>query len=149
MHVLLLGTHLIGVMINNPDVTPLHMCWNKDTKTWASRSDGFNEVGCVYSAQGAEFDYVGVVIGRDLVFDESRNSIEIDVEGHATTDHTYMPANFKRTPENIAKAKRFISNAYKVLLTRGIKGCVVYCQDDFLRQYLEQKWDAFKQKYSI
>lgn len=133
---------------NNPDVYPLNMCWNKDTKTWATREEGFNEVGCVYSAQGAEFDYVGVVIGKDLILNKTNSKIEVDVLAHAETDHTYMPANFKKSDKNIAKATRLIKNAYKVLLTRGIKGCVVYCEDDDLRQYLESEWLNFKQKYS-
>ena len=134
---------------NHLDVTPLHMCWNKDTKTWATREDGFNEVGCVYSAQGAEFDYVGVVIGKDLELDKNTNKVRVNVFEHAETDHTYMPANFKKSENNIAKASRFIKNAYKVLLTRGIKGCLVYCENDDLRNYLELEWIKFKNKYNF
>ena len=132
---------------NTPDVKPLDMPWNKDTKTWATRDDGFYEVGCVYSAQGVEFDYVGVVIGKDLIFDKAKGKVEVDVSAHAETDHTYMPAHFKITPKNIAKASRFIINAYKVLLTRGIKGCYIYCEDDKLREFLEYSWNDFKKKY--
>lgn len=133
---------------NHPDVTPLNMPWNRDTKTWATREDGFNEVGCIFSAQGVEFDYVGVIIGKDLVLNRVTNKVEPDVFGHAETDHTYMPAKFKKTDSNICKANKFIVNAYKVLLTRGIKGCYIYCEDDDLRNYLEKEWTDFKKKYS-
>ena len=133
---------------NTPDVKPLNMPWNKDTKTWATREDGFYEVGCVFSAQGVEFDYVGVVIGKDLVFNKKTNKVEVDVTAHAETDHTYMPAHFKMTSDNIAKASKFINNAYKILLTRGIKGCYIYCEDDALRDYLESSWNEFKKKYA-
>ena len=133
---------------NAPHVTPLNMPWNKDTKTWATREDAFNEVGCVFSAQGVEFDYVGVVIGKDLVLDKSTKTVKVDVDGHAKTDHTYMNANFVKTQDNISKASKYIINAYKILLTRGIKGCCVYCEDDDLREYLENAWAAFKAKYA-
>ena len=132
----------------HPHVTPLNMPWNKDTKTWATRENAFNEVGCVFSAQGVEFDYVGVVIGKDLVYNQYTNRIEVNVNAHAKSDHTYMNADFKHTPENIRKANTFIVNAYKVLLTRGIKGCYIYCEDDELRKYLETSWNEFVKKYS-
>lgn len=133
---------------NNPDVAPLNMPWNKDTKTWATRNDGFNEVGCVFSAQGAEFDYVGVLIGKDLVLNKVTNKIEPNVYGHAESDHTYMRAKFNKTPSNIKKANKFILNSYKILLTRGIRGCYIYCEDSDLQEYLESEWKAFVKKYS-
>lgn len=133
--------------LNRPVVTPLNMPWNRDTKTWATRENGFNEVGCVFSSQGVEFDYAGVIIGKDLIFNKKTGKTEINVEGHAKSDHTYMNANFKRTPENIKKAALFIKNAYKILLTRGIKGTYIYCEDPDLRDYLENEWNKFKEKY--
>ena len=132
---------------NAPHVTPLNMPWNKDTKTWATREDAFNEVGCVYSAQGVEFDYVGVVIGKDLCFDKQTKSIKVNVDEHASTDHTYMPANYSKTKDNISKASKYITNAYKILLTRGIKGCYVFCENDDVGRYLEKAWGDFKSKY--
>ena len=128
--------------LNKKVVTPLQLPWNRDTKTWASRVDSFNEVGCVFSSQGVEFDYVGVIIGRDLIF--KNNKIEVEVENHAKSDQTYMNKNFKRTDKNIEKAKKFIINAYYILLTRGIKGCYIYCEDKNLKTYLEKVYDDFK-----
>ena len=132
----------------HPHVAPLNMPWNKDTKTWATRESGFNEVGCVFSAQGVEFDYVGVVIGKDLVYNQYTKQIEVNVDAHAKSDHTYMQANFRRNSENDKKAKTFIINAYKILLTRGLKGCYIYCEDKELKEYLEKSWNEFKNKYS-
>ena len=128
------------------DVTPLSLNWNKDTRTWATRDDSFNEVGCVFSAQGVEFDYIGVVIGLDLKL--KNNEVTVDVEKHAKSDTTYMSKDFKRTPENIAKAKQLIINAYKVLLTRGLKGCYIYCEDPSLSEFINKEWQRFKNKYT-
>ncbi|MDY6094429.1 MAG: DNA/RNA helicase domain-containing protein [Candidatus Enteromonas sp.] len=133
---------------SDPVVTPVGLPWNMDTQKWASRKDSIDECGCVYSAQGLEFDYVGVIIGLDLLFDPKSERPVVNVEGHAKSDHTYMAANFKRTKENLEKAEKYIKNAYKILLTRGIKGCFLYCEDPLLLQYLKAAWNQFKSQYS-
>ena len=127
-------------------VNPVNMPWNFDVKKWASDPNGNKQVGCVYSSQGMEFDYTGVVIGKDMKYKNGK--IIFDCEEHSKDDHTYMNINFKRTPENIAKANKYIRNAYNVLLTRGMKGCYIYCEDETLGEYLEKEWTNFKQKFN-
>ena len=126
-------------------VTPVNKIWNIDVKKWASDPNANDQVGCVYSAQGMEFDYIGVVIGKDMQYKNGK--IVFDCEEHSPCDHTYMNQNFKRTPENIAKAQKFIRNAYNVLLTRGMKGCYIYCEDEALGEYLEKEWKELKKKH--
>ena len=41
---------------------------------WASHPNGINQFGCVYTVQGFEFDYVGVIWGRDLTWDPVANA---------------------------------------------------------------------------
>lgn len=129
------------------DVTPINRPWNSDVKTWASDPNAKDEVGCVFSAQGMEFDYTGVVIGKDMKY--RNGNIIFDCDEHSKTDTSYMNKDFKRIPENIAKAKKYIQNAYNVLLTRGMKGCYIYCEDSALGEYLEKEWQDFKKKYSV
>ena len=126
-------------------VSPVNMPWNFDVKKWASDPKADNQVGCVYSSQGMEFDYTGVVIGKDMKYKNGK--VIFDCDEHSTDDHTYMNINFKRNPDNIAKANRFIRNAYNVLLTRGMKGCYIYCEDEALGNYLEKEWKDFKKKF--
>lgn len=133
---------------SDPVVTPVGLPWNRDTKTWATRMDSIDECGCVFSAQGVEFDYIGVIIGKDLMFDAASSQPRVHVENHAESDHTYMNAGFRRTPENLKKAETFIRNAYKILLTRGIKGCFIYCEDKALGEFLQKTWEEFKTSYS-
>lgn len=101
------------------------MPWNsrKVGTTWAIDESGINQVGCIHTSQGLEFDYVGVIIGDDLSFDESTFSFDTD-------QSKYMDANGKRGLKNDpAELNRLVRNIYKVLMTRGMKGCYVYFTD--------------------
>ena len=105
--------------------------WNLDgNKIWAVNTNSFEEVGCIHTAQGLEFDYVGVFIGKDLRFDEKKGII---------TDKTKISLDDNssgiRTTDDL-EAKELIKNTYKTLLTRGQKGCYVYCEDKELYKYL-------------
>ena len=106
--------------------------WNlENDKIWAINPKSFEEVGCIHTAQGLEFDYVGVLIGKDLKY----------VDGKVVTDKTAISADDKSSGIRGAAddvARRLILNTYKTLLTRGQKGCFVYCEDDALRDYFKQ-----------
>lgn len=105
--------------------------WNlENDKIWAINPKSFEEVGCIHTAQGLEFDYVGVLIGRDLKY----------VDGRVVTDKSAISSDDKSSGIRGASddvARRLILNTYKTLLTRGQKGCYVYCEDDALRKYLK------------
>lgn len=106
--------------------------WNlENDKIWAINPKSFEEVGCIHTAQGLEFDYVGVLIGKDLTFDEST--------GRILTNKNAISKDDKSSGIRSAKddeARRLILNTYKTLLTRGQKGCFVYCEDEALRNYI-------------
>jgi DUF2075 family protein len=108
--------------------------WNlADDKIWAINPNSFEEVGCIHTAQGLEFDYVGVIIGKDLRFDTKINKI--------ITDKTMISKDDKasgiRTSDD-ATAAKLIKNTYKTLLTRGQKGCYIYCEDRALREHIKK-----------
>lgn len=86
---------------------------------WASDPAGFGQIGCVYTAQGFEYDWSGVIIGPDLVWRGDR----------WVTDRTASkdPVFKRSTPD--ADVDRLIRNTYKVLLTRGMIGTMVYSTD--------------------
>lgn len=84
---------------------------------WASDPNGINQVGCVYTAQGFEFDYVGVIFGKDLVYNGVwRGDREV------SQDPIVKKA---RQDEFVTLVKQ----VYRVLLTRGMKGCYVFFED--------------------
>jgi len=105
--------------------------WNlADDKTWAIGDTSFDQVGCIHTAQGLEFDYVGVIIGKDLVY----------VDDQVVTNKDQISMDDKSSGIRNADqetAKKLILNTYKTLLTRGQKGCFVYCEDSNLRDYFK------------
>ena len=99
--------------------------WNlENDKIWAINPSSFEEVGCIHTAQGLEFDYVGVLVGQDLRYDEINNRIIIDKTKISKDDKT---SGIKSS--NDILASQLIKNTYKTLLTRGQKGCYIYCED--------------------
>ena len=107
--------------------------WNlADDDIWAINPNSFEEVGCIHIAQGLEFEYVGVLIGKDLRYDKSTKTIVTDKTAISRDDRS----SGIRTA-NDDDARRLILNTYKTLMTRGMKGCFVYCEDDALREYFE------------
>ena len=108
--------------------------WNLEgDAAWAINPNSFEEVGCIHTCQGMEFDYVGVIIGKDLIFNE----------GEVSTNKLAISKDDKtskiRSCKNESLADRLIKNTYKVLLTRGQKGCYIYCEDEALRDYIKER----------
>src|SRR5574344_1936577 len=106
--------------------------WNLESdKVWAVNPTSFDEVGCIHTCQGLEFDYVGVIIGDDLRYEN----------GHVITDKNMISNDDKssgiRTCKSPILADELIKNTYKVLLTRGQKGCYIYCKDKALADHIK------------
>ncbi|MEV0580606.1 DUF2075 domain-containing protein [Streptomyces sp. NPDC050392] len=95
---------------------------------WATDPAGFGQVGCVYTAQGFEYDWSGVILGPDLVWRE---------DGWVTDRTASKDPVFKKSTSD-ADVDRLIRNTYKVLLTRGMVGTVLYSTDSATRAKLHQ-----------
>ena len=108
--------------------------WNLGTtQTWAIDETSFAEIGCIHTCQGLEFDYCGVIIGKDLIYEDDK--VKTDYTARAKTDTSLN--GIKKT-ENYALADKIIRNTYKVLMSRGQKGCFIYCEDKKLLKYISQ-----------
>lgn len=117
-----------------------HRPWNnpKDSRVgnapgrpfWAIDPGGFDQVGCIYTAQGFEYDYSGVIIGPDLVWRQ----------GAWVSRPEYSRDNQVRRadPEDFDRA---IKNTYKVLLTRGMRGALIYSTDSQTQARIEELID--------
>lgn len=98
---------------------------------WANGLECFGQVGCIYSIQGLEFDYVGVIWGEDLIWDAGRGL-------------TAQPnKNFDRVAKRGAKGNldsfsRLLRQTCRVLLSRGMRGCRVVCLDDATGGWLKK-----------
>lgn len=117
------------------------MSWNLgNSTTWAIDSESVNEIGCIHTAQGLEFDYVGVIIGNDLRYEN--NKVVTDVTERAKTDQS-IKGIYKIYQQDFEKAEKIadeiIKNTYRTLMTRGQKGCYIYCTDKKLSEYLKKR----------
>jgi uncharacterized protein len=93
---------------------------------WASDARGFGQVGCIYTAQGFEYDWSGVIFGDDFV----------------RRDGAWLPRREYSFDTPVKRAKTefpaLVRNTYKVLLTRGMKATAVFSTDPETQEFLEQ-----------
>ena len=123
------------------------MSWNLgNTQTWAIDSTSINEIGCIHTCQGLEFDYVGVIIGDDIRYEDGK--IITDYTKRAKTDQSLKGINkiTKEQGQEVANqiAAKIIKNTYRTLMTRGMKGCYIYCIDKKLQHYFKRKVEGDK-----
>jgi len=133
----------------------LSLPWNFTGENWATSPDGIDQVGCVHTCQGVEFDWLGVLIGPDLRYEQGQ--VVGDRTRRAKTDSslkgskkalTEAKGNAAATEKVHAKVQSIIKNTYKVLLSRGRKGCFVWCADPALRDYLRQRLRLASQTFA-
>ncbi|MHB1278201.1 MAG: DNA/RNA helicase domain-containing protein [Bacteroidia bacterium] len=116
------------------------MQWNLsvDGSLWILQKESVHQIGCIHTCQGLELSHVGVIIGNDLIVrngevlvDPSKRSImDASIKGYKKM--------LKEDPENAKiRIKHLIKNTYRTLMTRGMKGCYVYCTDPETREYFK------------
>ncbi len=120
------------------------MKWNlaSDGNLWILKLEAVSEVGCIHTCQGLELDYIGVIIGPDLIVREGK--IITDATERAQTDSSIKGYKklFKTDPNAArAKAETIIKNTYRTLMTRGVKGCYIFCTDSETNNYFMRLTD--------
>lgn len=121
------------------------MPWNsrKVGTTWAIDEDGIEQVGCIHTSQGLDFDYVGVIVGNDLRYDAKTETFYVDW-------NNYKDVNGKKglrdKPEILSK---LVCNIYKTLMSRPMRGCVVYFCDKEVEAYFKRNMAFYDQQTKI
>ncbi|MCL2785663.1 MAG: DUF2075 domain-containing protein [Methanomassiliicoccaceae archaeon] len=121
------------------------MSWNLgSTNTWAIDPDSVKEAGCIHTCQGLEFDYVGVIMGDDLRYENGE--IVTDHMKRARTDQSLrgLRTEYPNSKEAAVAADSIIKNTYRTLMSRGMEGCYVFCTDERLGEYLEERIAMFR-----
>jgi DUF2075 family protein len=123
------------------------MQWNLsiDGSLWIIKPESVEQIGCIHTCQGLEVDYIGVIIGEDLIYEDGR--IITNPDKRAKTDQSLKgykgqlkdakkSGNTQKAIEIETKIDNIIKNTYRTLMTRGMKGCYVYCENKSLMEYL-------------
>ncbi|WP_270640173.1 DUF2075 domain-containing protein [Longibaculum muris] len=108
-----------------------HYIWNHTNKDWVNSLNAINEIGCIHTVQGYDLNYVGVIIGNEIKYDNVNQKIYIDSDN-------YFDKNGKKSLKTQQELYDYIINIYKVLLTRGIKGTYIYICNPELKEYFKQ-----------
>lgn len=116
--------------------------WNldQDGSLWIIAENSIEQVGCIHTCQGLEVDYIGVIIGPDLVVRDG----QVVTSPHERDKHDKSIRGWKKLmKEQPALAQQetalIIKNTYRTLMTRGMKGCYLYCTDQETAQYFESR----------
>ena len=114
--------------------------WNfNSNEPWLIGEHSIDQIGCIHTCQGLELDYVGVIIGPDMVYRNNR----VVTDGFKRSPNDQSLKGFKammaRKPkEALQAADAIIKNTYRTLMTRGMKGCYVYCCDPALAEHFRE-----------
>lgn len=116
--------------------------WNldQDGSLWIIAENSIEQVGCIHTCQGLEVDYIGVIIGPDLVVRDG----QVVTSPHERDKNDKSIRGWKKLmKEQPALAQHetdlIIKNTYRTLMTRGMKGCYLYCTDQETAQYFESR----------
>ncbi len=115
--------------------------WNlsDDGSLWLIAEKSVEQIGCIHTCQGLELDYIGVIIGDDFVIRDGE--VVIQPLEHPSRDRALMGirGRLKKEPEAaLAAASEVIKNTYRTLMTRGQKGCFIYCTDQETREHFHK-----------
>ena len=119
--------------------------WNlgSDGSLWITAPASIEQIGCIHTCQGLELDYVGVIIGPDLEVRDGE--LTTNAAGRSTMDRSIRgwKTLMKRDPAGTSeRLDRIIRNTYRTLMTRGMKGCYIYCTDPAVAAHLRGRLDT-------
>ena len=121
-----------------------HAQWNlnKYGNLWIEYADSVNEVGCIHTCQGLELDYIGVIVGEDLVVRNGR--VVTQPSKRAKTDASLNGLKKIEVEDPLLakmEAEHLIKNTYRTLMTRGMKGCYVYFVDKDTEKFFRSRME--------
>jgi uncharacterized protein len=125
-------------------VTGNQFKWNSKTQGWLNMENSIEEIGCIHTIQGADLNYVGVILGEEIDCDYSGevngdydfSKAKLIVNPHKYKDRNGIP--IKGTDLENEELTSYIKRIYYVLLSRGINGCYVYAANPNMQRYLKE-----------
>ncbi len=118
------------------------MKWNltTDGSLWIVSPESVNEIGCIHTCQGLEVDYIGVIVGPDLIVNNERVLTQPAARAKSDRSVKGYKRLLEKHPEDAKSTLRMIiKNTYRTLMTRGMKGCYVYFTDKETQNYFRSR----------
>ncbi|MEX2964336.1 DNA/RNA helicase domain-containing protein [Microbulbifer sp. TYP-18] len=118
--------------------------WNLSTDggLWIISPESVREIGCIHTCQGLEVDYIGVIIGPDFVVRNGKVVTDPSKrDGRDKTIRDYKKLLEENSNEAARITSAIIKNTYRTLMTRGIKGCYLFCTDPETNEYFSRLID--------
>ena len=113
---------------------------NTDRNLWIIGQESIQEIGCIHTCQGLELDYVGVIVGYDMRYEDGK--VVTDVRKRSKNDLSvrgFKTLLVTQREKALQDADEIIKNTYRTLMTRGMKGCYVYFCDPALAEYFQSQ----------
>ena len=104
--------------------------WNMTNEEFIISKNALNEIGCIHTLQGYDLNYCGVILGEEIDYNPNTNCIEINLDKFFDT--------YVKLGSDYQTVKNYIINSYKVIMSRGIKGCYVYACNKNMKEYLSK-----------
>lgn len=123
-----------GSLVNDVKIGDFEMPWEKKDEfwKWATDDSGMEQVGTVYTAQGFEFDYIGIIFGKDLVYEQNKK------EWVSQPKYSYDTM----VTRNNAELTKHLKQVYRVLISRAHKGVYVYFMDKDTEVYFRENLEV-------
>jgi len=117
------------------------MPWNgrSISNAWAVHEDGIGQIGCVHTSQGLEFDYVGVIVGNDLRYDAQSMKLYADYDAYKDK---VGKKGLRKKPDKLAE---LVKNVYRILMSRGMKGCYLFCRDPQVQEHFKRSLELTRE----
>ncbi|MCR9290970.1 MAG: DUF2075 domain-containing protein [Bacteroidetes bacterium] len=117
----------------------IQLKWNGTNNDWINSENSINEVGCIHTTQGYDLNYSGIIFGNEISYDPKTEKIIIN-------EKNYFDKLGKQSITDPKELKNFITNIYKTIMLRGIKGTYIYVCDPKLREYFESFIPKYKEE---
>lgn len=122
-----------GSLVKDVQIGDFQMSWEKKNEfwKWATDPSGMEQVGTVYTAQGFEFDYIGVIFGNDLVWRKDKGWVSVPENSFDTQVKAKNP-----------KLTEHFKHVYRVLMSRAHKGVYLYFMDKETEMFFKSKIES-------
>lgn len=112
--------------------------WNSTNSksSWAEEESSINEVGSIYTIQGFDLNYVGVILGPSVKYDHLKDELYIDSDKYKDVEAFRGLGDLKDLNKVRNIKEEIILNSINVLIKRGTKGLYLYASDEKLRNRL-------------